>query len=188
MVVTQVFTLVGVALGALSSFLATSISERSRHRRETTRAWEQRKYDCYAEYVQEVKATTIVARRIAAAAGLTDRSGDRLDPGDGAALLTDAEVRRSIAGEKLRLLSDAQTTLAAADLSQAAWQLEWLARGKIPDASAEQWKAADEAFIRAFDRFHQCARLELGVPGNPVDRPYIPVPGSQSPEPRPPAP
>ena len=180
MVATQVFTLAGVALGALASFLAATVSERARHRREIAQAWEGRKYDCYAEYVHEVKAMSVVARRMAAAAGLTERSGDRLDLHAGASLLTDAEVRRSIASEKLRLLSDVQTITAAERLGEAAWQLEWLARGKIPDASPGQWSKADEAFARAFDAFHQCARRELGVPGRSLPRQLISPPGQES--------
>jgi hypothetical protein len=179
MVVTQVLTLVGVAIGALASFLATSVSERSRHRREIAKAWEERKYECYAEYVHEVKAMSIIARRMAAFAGLTERSGDRLDPKDGASMLTEAEVRRSIAAEKLRLLSDTGTITAAARLSEAAWRLEWIARGKLPDASSQTWHQADEAFVRAFDDFHRCARQELAVPGRALPRPFIPLPNRE---------
>ena len=173
--VAQVFTLIGVALGALASYLATSASERARDRREVAKGWEQRKFDCYAEFLHEAKLMCVLARRMAASLGLTERSGDRLAPEEGAPLLTEAEVRRAVAMEKLRLLADANTTAAVARINEVVWRMEWIARGLI-DASPEQWRETDEASALAFDEFHRCARRELGAPGLLVPRAFIPLP------------
>lgn len=173
--VAQIFTLIGVTLGALASYLATSASERARNGREVAKGWEQRRYDCYAEYLHEVKLMGAVARRMAASLGLTDRSADRLDPEAGAPLLAEAEVKRAVAMEKVRLLADADTIVAVARINEVIWRMDWMVRGLI-DASPELWRETDEASALAFDEFHRSARRELGTPGLLVPRAFIPLP------------
>jgi hypothetical protein len=51
-VVAQLFTLAGVALGALASYLVSSVNERARHRREVAKGWEERKFECLANYAR----------------------------------------------------------------------------------------------------------------------------------------
>lgn len=40
MVAAQLLTLAGVALGAIASYLVSSLNERARHRREVAHGWE----------------------------------------------------------------------------------------------------------------------------------------------------
>jgi hypothetical protein len=44
----QLFTLAGVALGAIASCLVSALTEHARHQRDLSGRWEQRKFDTYA--------------------------------------------------------------------------------------------------------------------------------------------
>jgi hypothetical protein len=144
--------------------------------------WQEKKYDCYSAYVNEVKAMSIIIRRMAAYLELTERSADKLSPEKGASLLTEAETRRSVASENLRLLSDSDTVAAASKLDEAVWLLEWIVRGKIDEVTSDKWPDADAAFAHAFDTLHFCARRELGVPGQAINRRFISAPTTEGPE------
>lgn len=180
MIAAQLFTLAGVALGALSSYVISFRGERVRHRRELAKGWDERKFDCFVVYVNDVKEMGVLARRIAASQGLHVRAPDELDPEIGLPRLADAEGRRSISMERMRLLSDVDTIAAASHLNNAAWRLEWLVRGKIDGADADDWAAAQHAFEAALDEFHRCARRELGVPGQLGFRRFDPVPSREA--------
>lgn len=55
---TQIFTLVGVLIGALTSyFAAAAVAERARFRRELATRWDERKLDTYIEYVTCVRGS-----------------------------------------------------------------------------------------------------------------------------------
>ncbi|WP_314245124.1 hypothetical protein [Streptomyces sp. DSM 40907] len=43
--ITQIVTLIGVLVGALTSFLATTMAERTRHQRSMATRWDERKLD-----------------------------------------------------------------------------------------------------------------------------------------------
>ena len=169
----QLFTLAGVALGALATFVTGALSERARHRREFDDRWRERRLDCYAAYANDVKRLSVVARRMAAAQGLDDRA-EPLAAEDGIPILTDAENQRTLAMEMLRLLADAQTAEAAHELNQAVWHLTGMARGRRGTATAEQWAAAMDTYIDAMNAFHAQARREIGVPGEHAARPLRP--------------
>jgi len=51
----QLFTLAGVALGAIASYLVSMLTEHTRHHRHQSGRWKQRKFDTYAAYVSDVK-------------------------------------------------------------------------------------------------------------------------------------
>ena len=172
----QVFTLAGVALGALTSYMVSFLGERTRSQRETAKRWEERKFDSFCAYINDVKAMSVIARRITASLGIHDLSPDELSQDEGLPLLTEAENSRTASMEQLRLLADAETISAGHRLNQAVWRLEWFAGGRIADASPERWQQAMRAFIEAFDAFHLCARRELGVPGRQLVRTPEPPP------------
>lgn len=87
---TQVITLVGVLLGALTSFFAASLAERAKFRQTLATRWDERKLDTYIEYISSVKETNRAARQTLEAHELGE---------DITALLGEmeaAEARRSI--------------------------------------------------------------------------------------------
>ena len=170
----QVFTLVGVAIGALAAFVSSTLSERARYRRQLADGWRERKFDCYAIYLDDVKHMSVIARRIAASRDLELTATESLGSSEGAALLTEAETRRTRSMERVRLLSDAATASAAQALNEAVWRLEWIARGRVPDATADDWAGAVRSFLAAMNAFHVEARRELDVPGHDIPRPLVP--------------
>jgi hypothetical protein len=167
----QFYTLVGVALGALASYLGASLTNRAQHQREVARRWEERKFETYATYIGDVKQQVIAANRIAASRGLITRVTSPLDPEQGLGLLEDASNRRSQSSERVTLLADGDTLDALRALNEAVWRMECYARGIIKDANTIMWEADWWVYRGAFDAFHRRARAELGTPGNFTDRP-----------------
>jgi hypothetical protein len=167
----QVFTLGGVVVGALASYLVTSLNERSRYIREVAKRWEERKFDAYAAYVSDVKQQVVVANRTSATLGLHNRVTSPLMPEEGLPLLAEQVTRRTTSSERATLLAGEATLVAIRRLNDAAWQMECFARDVVENATTSSWEQAFRAYHEALDAFHRCARAELGVPGRLVDRP-----------------
>jgi len=166
----QFYTLIGVALGALASYLGASLTNRAQHQREVARRWEERKFETYATYIGDVKQQVIAANRIAASRGLISRVTRPLDPEEGLDLLEEVSNRRSQSSERVTLLADVGTVDALRTLNDAVWRMECYARGIIKGANTEMWEADWLAYRQAFDAFHRHARVELGTPGEFADR------------------
>lgn len=162
----QLFTLAGVALGAVASYLATALTERARSRRDLASRWEGRRFDTYAGYVSDVKQQGILANRISASLGLHTRVTSPLEPAEGLGLLAEAASQRSLSSERAALLAGEDTLEAIRVLNDAVWLLECYARGAVRDADTRTWEAAFEAYHQALDAFHRSARTELGAPGH----------------------
>ena len=160
----QAFTLVGVGLGAIMTYVINFMGERVRFRRDIELRWHERKLDAYINYVNDVKAVHKLARRIAAARGLHDRDIP-LEPEEGMADLADAITRRSRSSELLTVFAGAETRAALRTLNDEIRCLIWYARGVIPDATPEGWDLAFSEFMLALDQFHEHVRLELHIPG-----------------------
>ena len=140
MVAAQLFTLAGVALGAVASYLVGSLNERARHQREVAKGWEERKYESFVAFTEDIKMMSHICRRMAAALGLHDRmpKADELGIEEGSPLVAEADQRRTVSLERLRLLSDSATISAAYQLNEAVWALEWIVQGRIPEAGCER--------------------------------------------------
>jgi hypothetical protein len=115
----QLFILGGVALGALASYLTSSLTERTRHHRDLSGRWEGRKFDTYASYVSDVKQQGGVANQISASRGLNTRVTSPLSPEEGLVQLAEAALRRSMSSERATLLADADTLVAIRALNDA---------------------------------------------------------------------
>ncbi|GGM22775.1 hypothetical protein GCM10010129_78920 [Streptomyces fumigatiscleroticus] len=74
--VTQIITLVGVLIGAMTSYLATAMAERAKFRRLMATRWDERKLDTYIEYVSCIKE---IQRAAMAAGRARDQGGDASD-------------------------------------------------------------------------------------------------------------
>ena len=154
MVITQIVTLVGVLLGALTSFVATGSAERVKHRRLMAARWDERKLDAYVEYATCVKEIAAVSKRaVDAEAGSTARA-------EFLAAMEQAEIRRSALFETLVLLASPAAVEAAKAVNAALWESEIAAREPtgVPDGSV---------LIELLNAYHSQARLDLGV-GNPA--------------------
>ncbi|MDH6704641.1 hypothetical protein P3T27_001344 [Kitasatospora sp. MAA19] len=152
--ITQIVTLVGVLLGALTSFVATGWAERVKHRRLMATRWDERKLDTYVQYATCVKEIAAVAKRaVDAEAGSTARA-------DLLAAMEQAEIQRSTLFETLVLLASPAAVEAAKAVNAALWESEIAARGHVgvPDGSA---------LIELLNAYHSQARLDLGV-GDPA--------------------
>jgi hypothetical protein len=97
----QVFTLVGVLLGAILSYFATWARERSKHQRDVDQRWAERKLDAYVAYISDVKQMRVIARQIVGDSGLDPDLPISLSVEEGLPLLAAAEARRSVSAEVL---------------------------------------------------------------------------------------
>jgi hypothetical protein len=126
----EIAALAGVVFGAVLSFAATYAAERASWLRNQTVRWDERRLSAYADYSHAVKDQVALASRIAAGRGLDSRVEPLESSQDNLAKLAETEERRTRASETLRLLTDAETMGAAREMTQCAWELVWLARGR----------------------------------------------------------
>ncbi|MEB8338556.1 hypothetical protein [Streptomyces endophyticus] len=149
--IAQIVTLVGVLVGALTSFLATTMAERTRHQRAMATRWDERKLDTYIEYAACVKEISSTAKRARRSAEGTDDRREFL------AAMETAELRRSVLFETLVLLASSAAVEAAREVNVALWQEENAAReGSAPSEGGLR-------LIELINRYHEQARVDLGV-------------------------
>lgn len=151
--ITQIVTLAGVLVGALTSFLATSMAERTRHRRTMATRWDERKLTTYIEYAACVKEISSTAKRALQAAEGSDGRREFL------AAMETAELRRSVLFETLVLLASPAAIEAAHAVNLALWREENAAR----DGGAAPVEGG-LGLIELINRYHERARADLGVP------------------------
>lgn len=156
--------LIGVVIGALGSYLTTSLNERSRWRRTRAERWDEKKFETYASYANALKTQIRLGQRLAAHRGL-EFTVDPLDPEEGMGLLAQAESRRQAEWEAVLLVGDAETVAAARAWHEAVWNVELWSRGLRNDQ--EGWTAALQYMGECRDRFYTCARRDLGMTGPP---------------------
>jgi len=163
----EIATLAGVALGAVLSFSATYIADRTSWLRGQAVRWDERRLTAYADYSYAVKDMVALAARLAAGRGL-DTSFEPLDSSqDSLVKLAEAGVRRTMASETLRLLADEDAMVAAGEMTRSATELEWLARGKTQGDSSD-WHRAYARYEEARDQYTRCARKSLKITGSRI--------------------
>ncbi|WDN57524.1 hypothetical protein [Streptomyces clavuligerus] len=148
--ITQIVTLVGVVVGALTSFLAATMAERTRHRQTMATRWDERKLSTYIEYASCVKEISSTAKRARLAAEGSDERREYL------AAMESAELRRSVLFETLVLLASPAATEAAHQVNLALWRAVEATRAQ--DAVPEE-----EELISLMNTYHEQARADLGV-------------------------
>ncbi|MFD7258461.1 hypothetical protein [Streptomyces sp. NPDC059874] len=149
--IAQIVTLAGVLIGALTSFLATTVAERARHRRAMTTRWDERKLNTYIEYASCVKEISGTAKRARLAAEGSDARRDSL------AAMEAAELRRSVLFEALVLLASPEATEAAHKVNLSLWRQEIATRDNT-DSPAE------DDLVPLMNSYHDQARIDLGIP------------------------
>lgn len=160
----RILPLVGVALGALMSFLVSSLNERARWRRQQAVRWDEHRLTAYAEYAHAVKELAARYHMIAAARGLVSGPMELEPTPDVLTELGALESRRSALSETLGLLGDTEANTASKTLDHCLWRLETLARG-VPTGVEQNWDQAFQEFRTARSRYVGHARASLGVPG-----------------------
>jgi hypothetical protein len=108
----QLPTLIGVMLGALMSYGASALTERSTWRRAQAARWDERRLQAYADYAAALKTEIRLCLRMATSLNLAT-STHPLAPEAGVELLEEAEDRRSQLFENLLLLAQPSTIEAA---------------------------------------------------------------------------
>jgi hypothetical protein len=160
----QLPTLAGVIIGAAGSYAASSLTERTRWRRERAERWGQQRFQTYARYANTLKAQLRISLRIGAARGF-DHVVDPLDPDEGLQRLAEAESLRAAEWESMLLVGNAATVAAARTWHEAVWAVERYARGLKDDPAG--WENALKRTSQARDAFYTHARRDLGIEGPP---------------------
>ncbi|MEU1467215.1 hypothetical protein ABZ434_03160 [Streptomyces sp. NPDC005761] len=150
---TQIFTLVGVLIGALTSYFATTVAERARFRREMATRWDERKLDTYIEYLTCIKEI----QRAAMAAGRARDQGT--DATDALYEMEESENKRSILFETFVLLSNEKAATAAHSVNQRTWELLRTARS-LSSGVAELRRVP---LVEALNVLHEAARSDLTI-------------------------
>ncbi|MEU7433216.1 hypothetical protein AB0B07_20670 [Streptomyces sioyaensis] len=150
--ISQIVTLVGVLVGALTSYLSVSVAERAKHRRSMATRWDERKLNAYIEYATCVKEVADVAKR-----------SRQVDEGSDAhkefiATMEDGERRRSALFEALVLLAAPPTIEAAHEINVALW--EGLAQARRHDPPSG---VIFGDFHKLMNTYHERAREDLGI-------------------------
>lgn len=150
---TQIFTLVGVLIGALTSYFATTVAERAKFRREMATRWDERKLDTYIEYLTCVKQI----QRAAMAPGGAREQG--VDASEALAAMEESENRRSILFETFVLLSNEKAATAAHTVNQRTWELLRMAR--TPSSGTAELRPIP--LVEALNVLHEAARSDLTI-------------------------
>ncbi|MDS0132023.1 MULTISPECIES: hypothetical protein [unclassified Amycolatopsis] len=155
----QLPALIGVVIGALASFAATSAAERGRWRRAQSVRWDERRLTAYADYAFALKRVIALSVRIAAHRGIHPDI-DSLPPEEGLPALAAAEEERTVKWETVLLLGTGSTVLAARAWHESAFRLQRIATGAEADLP---WAEAIEAVSKARRRFYEAAKADIGI-------------------------
>ncbi|MGP4004411.1 hypothetical protein [Streptomyces sp. 8N706] len=149
----QVLTLVGVFIGALTSYLSTTMAERTRHRRTLETRWDERKIDTYIEYSSCVKEMIEAGKRSRQAEEGSEAHHNFL------AAMEEAERKRAVLFEALALLASPAAVQAADVVNRAVWKHLDATRRHVTTPVVV-------GLIDLMNTFHEKARHDLGIPQN----------------------
>ncbi|QNS05186.1 hypothetical protein [Streptomyces xanthii] len=150
---TQIFTLVGVLIGALTSYVATAVAERAKFQREMATRWDERKLDTYIDYVTCIKQI----QRAAMDAGRARDQG--ADASEALAAMEESENRRSVLFETFVLLSNEMAATAAHAVNQRTWEL--LNTTRVPSNGTAALRPI--RLVEALNVLHEAARSDLTI-------------------------
>jgi hypothetical protein len=162
--VEQLPTLIGVALGALGSYLTNAAFERTRWRRDREARWDERRLTAYADYATALKATIATCARVAAGAGAGDAFTPRPYPLDLAAAMPELareDIDRSEAWEAVLMLGVQPVISAGRSWSGTVEAMEHFVRHQQHDVAA--WRNALAASGHARQVYYHEVRLDLQI-------------------------
>ena len=158
----QIVTLGAVLLGALTGYLTNYFTERSRFNQALLTRWDGPKLEAYVEYVARVREciyASVLLYESNAGVRPLDRSVSALTID-----LVDAEGRRALAFERVMLLAGESVIEVAHSLNRACAAVDWRARG-LTSGAIDDWRSLNAVAFAAINKFHEAARLDLGVKG-----------------------
>jgi len=163
--VVQLLTLLGVAIGALASFVSTRSLDRRRWQREQSFHWGTKRLETYSEFANTMMRFSNIANRVAAARGLPINV-QPLNIEVGLPALAEAERDLSMQWERILMLASPAVVLAAGNWRNMVGHLEWFARG-FRDDPAEFTKARlDRREARM--RFYSTVRTDLSADSSEI--------------------
>lgn len=161
----QLPTLIGVALGAIGALASTALTDRLRWRRSQLTRWDERRLDAYIAFAATLKEIHTIAYRLTS----VHRPAGKAPPIDrdaGLALIAQANIQRTKDWETLLLLGSETTVAAGRRWRDAMSDVERLARADGWDLAV--WRATIDEVDSARDEFYVAARQSLGVRGGSV--------------------
>jgi hypothetical protein len=163
----QLPALLGVLLGAISTYAVTVAAERRRWRREQSVRWDDRRVSAYIEYAHAIKKVISAAVSLAAQRGINpDESlASGVEPADLAA----AENERTIKWEAVLQLGTEEAVIAGRQWHESVFRLQWIAYGRPTDMT---WDEAVEATGRARRRFYEVTRRDIGMAASKAPESY----------------
>lgn len=132
--------LIGVVVGGVLSFFATTYLEGQRWRRTLETRWDERRLNALLDFAAAVKRETRLSLRIASSSRPAIRT-DPLEPAHGKPLLEQAEDERAALFEAVILLADKQTLETARAWMYAVWELRDHS-GPPPASGADSFDSA----------------------------------------------
>jgi hypothetical protein len=155
----QLPTLVGVLIGAMATYAATSAAELARWRRAQSVRWDEKRANAYMEYAHSLKQVIYLALRLAVLRDSRSNDAMVLDA-DEVGELNEAEVQRTIKWEAVLLLGSNEAVIAARNWHNSVFRLERLAHGKPVDMPLA---AVIEAISQARRNFYAAAKGDIGI-------------------------
>lgn len=157
----QVPTLIGVAIGALTTFLAGARAERIRWRHEQTSRLDERRADAYDAYASAIKDVYVECLDIAANLRGLGVQRKIMDEAQALAKLDRLTRERTTKWEAVRLIGSTDTVRAGHQWHTKVYEMECFARDERTGAG--EWNAVVKEVNKRRDRFTAAARLDLGV-------------------------
>ena len=164
-IVQQLPALIGVAVGALASYLAGAASERKRWRRDQSVRWDDKRAQAYTDYGLAVKNVYVQSMR-AAELRRRDSQDQPAAYEEALAELVRLTDERAAKWETVLLLGDPETITAARVWHRRVWQVERFACGQRTDTS--QWESVLSDVNADRARFYTAARRDLGITGSDI--------------------
>ncbi|MFF5029937.1 hypothetical protein ACWCPJ_36320 [Streptomyces collinus] len=170
--VQQLPALIGVVIGALGSYLASTRGDHARFRREQAARWEERRLEAYTTYARSLKKSVTLAYRIAAHLG-NDPHPHPLAPEEAAPQLADAADARDPAGEALLMLGSPEVVEKAREWVVVVMDMEAFLRDRTH--SPETWSNMLMRQRSARDGYYAAVRRDLTLPpGHSADWQLVP--------------
>lgn len=157
--VVQVITLLGVALGALASFVSTRAIDSSRWHREETLRWDSKRLEAYSDFSAAMIRFINIEDRVAAGLGLPVVV-EPLDSDSGLTALSKAEAELTLYWAQLLILGSPEAVTAAQNWRNRAWLVESFVRGAEPAPRSSRWHCRVGTSPA---HFYEAVRADLGI-------------------------
>jgi len=156
----QLFTLLGVTVGALASFVTTRLVDRSRWQREEAFRWDTKRLESYGEFASALRRFITIGCEITAGLGLPT-SAQSLNTATGLPALANAEEEVSVKWQQVLMLGAPAVIVAAQEWRDEASRLGEFARGFRKDGA--EYAQATHDRRAAQIRYYSAVRRDLRI-------------------------